>query len=132
MGIFFSMVLLLSHIFNYTSILSSFFLSPTHPVAGAPSSIQVCQASSDSAVVSWAPPTPPTGLLMGYTLAHRAPHASPTRHAIHAHARAHALTRLAKGVHEFWLTASTRVGEGPPTPTVRLTIQETGEGHRVW
>ncbi|KAK8403945.1 hypothetical protein O3P69_000181 [Scylla paramamosain] len=94
-------------------------------VAGVPGGLRVLQSSGDSAVLTWLPPHPPTGLLLGYTLHHRPPHGrTPTQHSLHAQANVHILTHLTHGTHEFWLTARTRVGEGPPTSTVKLTMME--------
>ncbi|XP_042236936.1 Down syndrome cell adhesion molecule-like protein Dscam2 [Homarus americanus] len=92
-------------------------------VAGAPGGLRVLQSGVGAAILTWLPPDPPTGLLLGYTLHHRPPHnRSPSQHPLHAHATSHTLTLLAHGTHQFWMTARTRVGEGPPTPTAKLTI----------
>ncbi|KAK3861972.1 hypothetical protein Pcinc_032114, partial [Petrolisthes cinctipes] len=100
-------------------------------VAGVPAGLRALQSGSDSALITFLPPSPPTGLLLGYTLHHRPPHArTPTQHPLHAHDTAHTLSHLSRGAHQFWLTAMTRVGEGPPTPTVKLTILDQGVGER--
>ncbi|XP_047490923.1 Down syndrome cell adhesion molecule-like protein Dscam2 [Penaeus chinensis] len=95
-------------------------------VAGMPAGLRALQSSDDSAILTWLPPQPPTGVLLGYTLNHRPPHArAPLQHPLHAHANSHTLSHLTRGTHEFWLTARTRVGEGTPTPAVKLTMLDT-------
>ncbi|XP_069995909.1 cell adhesion molecule Dscam2 [Penaeus vannamei] len=95
-------------------------------VAGMPAGLRALQSSDDSAILTWLPPQPPTGVLLGYTLNHRPPHArAPQQHPLHAHANSHTLSHLTRGTHEFWLTARTRVGEGTPTPAVKLTMLDT-------
>ncbi|CAL4093311.1 unnamed protein product, partial [Meganyctiphanes norvegica] len=107
-------------------------------VAGIPNGIRALQSGTDEAIITWLPPIPLTGILQGYTLHHRSPHTrSPVRTSLHAHATAHTLSHLSHGTHEFWLTARTRVGEGQPTPTTKLTIVEqvpasiASWGHRI-
>ncbi|XP_063593040.1 cell adhesion molecule Dscam2-like [Penaeus indicus] len=92
-------------------------------VAGVPGGLRALQSDVGAAILTWLPPHPPTGVLLGYTLNHRPPHArAPSQHPLHAHANSHSLTHLSRGTHEFWLTARTRAGEGKPTPTLKLTI----------
>ncbi|XP_037774719.1 Down syndrome cell adhesion molecule-like protein Dscam2, partial [Penaeus monodon] len=92
-------------------------------VAGVPGGLRALQSDVGAAILTWLPPHPPTGVLLGYTLNHRPPHArAPSQHPLHAHANSHTLTHLSRGTHEFWLTARTRAGEGKPTPTLKLTI----------
>ncbi|XP_069190704.1 cell adhesion molecule Dscam2 isoform X3 [Procambarus clarkii] len=92
-------------------------------VAGAPGGLRALQLGVGTAILTWLPPHPPTGLLLGYTLHHRPPHSrAPSQHPLHAHANSHTLTHLTHGTHQFWMTARTRVGEGPATPTVKLTV----------
>ncbi|XP_071546322.1 cell adhesion molecule Dscam2-like isoform X3 [Panulirus ornatus] len=92
-------------------------------VAGAPGGLRALQSGVGTAILTWLPPHPPTGVLLGYTLHHRPPHArASSQHSLHAHATSHTLTHLSHGTHQFWMTARTRVGEGPPTPTVKLTV----------
>ncbi|CAL4087963.1 unnamed protein product, partial [Meganyctiphanes norvegica] len=94
-------------------------------VAGVPPGLRVLQSGSHKALLSWLVPDPPTGILLGYTLHHRSPHArTATKTALHAHAFAHTLNHLVQGSHEFWLTARTRVGEGPPTSPTKLTLMD--------
>ncbi|XP_037774718.1 Down syndrome cell adhesion molecule-like protein Dscam2, partial [Penaeus monodon] len=86
-------------------------------VAGVPGGLRALQSDVGAAILTWLPPHPPTGVLLGYTLNHRPPHArAPSQHPLHAHANSHTLTHLSRGTHEFWLTARTRAGEGSPRP----------------
>ncbi|CAL4076655.1 unnamed protein product, partial [Meganyctiphanes norvegica] len=92
-------------------------------VAGIPGGIRVVQAGPSSSLITWLPPRPATGVLQGFTLHHRQPRKhSQQQTSLHAHASSHTLTHLARGTHEFWITARTRVGEGPPTQHVKLLI----------
>ncbi|CAL4128702.1 unnamed protein product, partial [Meganyctiphanes norvegica] len=98
-------------------------------VAGAPGGLRVLQSGPNAALVTWLAPTPATGVLLGFTLHHRSPGAhTAAQVSLHAHARTHTLDRLRSGTHELWLTARTRVGEGPPTPPVKLTLLDTAPG----
>ncbi|XP_064112208.1 cell adhesion molecule Dscam2-like isoform X2 [Macrobrachium nipponense] len=95
-------------------------------IAGAPKGLRALQSGLSSALLSWLPPHPSTGLLLGYTLFHRPPLSRSTSEiSLHAHDNSHTINHLSRGIHEFWMTARTRVGEGPPTTTVKLTIKDT-------
>ncbi|CAL4108240.1 unnamed protein product, partial [Meganyctiphanes norvegica] len=92
-------------------------------VSGTPSGVRALQSAPGSALVTWLPPNPPTGVLTGYTLYHRSPHTNTaTKYALHALATSHTLDRLIRGMHEIWMTARTRVGEGKPSQVEKLNI----------
>ena len=96
-------------------------------VPGPPEGLRALQSSVSSVLLTWLPPDPPTGEVLSYTLYHRPPHAHTTsHHPMSARSGAHTLHHLTKGTHNFWLRARTRMGEGPPTPTIELNLSDNG------
>ena len=94
---------------------------------GAPAGLRVFQSSTNSVLVTWKTPDPPTGIILGYTLFHRAPHApATTKHPLGPHSSTYTLHHLNLGTHYFWLKARTKVGEGPPTENVEIILNEKG------
>jgi hypothetical protein len=101
-------------------------------VPESPASVKVALSSPHSAVVSWAPPAKTNGILTQYNVYEREVHRSvpkdPICHTIppaRTHYKAGQLRE--KSVYEWWVTAVTRVGEGPSTPVMSLAASSRGE-----
>jgi hypothetical protein len=101
-------------------------------VPGAPGGIKVLLETSDTALLTWLPPSNPNGVIVQYNVYVRVlegtiqldtrtvPHFSTSQ-------LQYQLQGLKqRQVYEFWVTASTRVGEGTNTPVVRLTASAKG------
>jgi hypothetical protein len=101
-------------------------------VPGAPGGIKVLLETSDTALLTWLPPSNPNGVIVQYNVYVRVlegtiqldtrtvPHFSTSQ-------LQYQLQGLKqRQVYEFWVTASTRVGEGTSTPVVRLTASAKG------
>ncbi|PSN46435.1 hypothetical protein C0J52_15119, partial [Blattella germanica] len=91
----------------------------------APGAIRVALSSPRSAVVGWAPPARANGILTQYNVYEREVRhgiaKDPVRHVVsasHTHYEANQLRE--KSNYEWWVTAVTRVGEGPSTPVMNL------------
>ncbi|XP_065348547.1 cell adhesion molecule Dscam2 isoform X2 [Cloeon dipterum] len=92
-------------------------------VPGAPRDIKVLPSGPQSLLVSWMPPSTPRGSITGYTLHTRLllpgtqqapPELQPSPRALPPGANSFELTGLRSGVeYQFWVSASTRVGDGP-------------------
>ncbi|XP_069693342.1 cell adhesion molecule Dscam2-like [Periplaneta americana] len=94
-------------------------------VPESPAAVRVALSSPRSAVVGWAPPIRANGVLTQYNVyerevRHGVPK-DPIRHTkppTDTHYEANQLRE--KSVYEWWVTAVTRVGEGPSTPVMSL------------
>nr|XP_045620714.1 Down syndrome cell adhesion molecule-like protein Dscam2 [Procambarus clarkii] len=109
--------------------------STLQDVPGAPPAIQALPTGRETVMVSWLPPARPNGVLTHYTLYYRplnAPQA--TRSMVVAADNGAALwAELSREVgaldaharYEFWVTASTRVGEGASSAIISKTPSST-------
>ena len=113
--------------------------STAEDIPGAPAAVKAAWASSDSITVSWLPPSAPNGIVKTYTV-YRRSHADnesadsvkPATFTVPAHVDSFTASSLQKQTHSFWVTASTRVGEGPGSQVVTLQLdQDTGECDRA-
>ncbi|XP_059476003.1 cell adhesion molecule Dscam2 isoform X1 [Neocloeon triangulifer] len=92
-------------------------------VPGAPRDIKVIASGPQTLLVSWLPPSTPRGSITGYTLhtrlllpgSQQAPSdMQPSPRALPPGANSFELNGLRTGVeYQFWVSASTRVGDGP-------------------
>ncbi|XP_063218560.1 cell adhesion molecule Dscam2-like [Bacillus rossius redtenbacheri] len=106
---------------------NTIFCLTDEDVPDAPDRVKVVASSASSLVVSWTRPVRAHGTITSYTLYSRAlqagrEHDSGKRRLppLQPHYELH---ELRKGeAYEFWVTASTRVGEGQSTPVVYATI----------
>ncbi|XP_047494788.1 Down syndrome cell adhesion molecule-like protein Dscam2 [Penaeus chinensis] len=104
------------------------FCTTLQDVPGAPSAIRALPAARDQVVVSWLPPSRPNGVLLQYTLYYRPlnAHLATRDIAVTADVGAVPWVELSWKVgdldaharYEFWVTASTRVGEGAASRVV--------------
>lgn len=127
-------------LFHSNSLLLSFFLLVTniywkYTVPGAPSEVKAVISSPDSAIITWKDPINKNGLITKYTLNWRELNKNRTKTAVtvpksrsnifstryrvpETHPQ-YKLTGLSENaVYEAWVTASTRVGEGPSTDII--------------
>ena len=103
---------------------------------GPPAAVKAAWASSDSVTVSWLGPASPNGVVKTFTV-YRKSHAlnesldtadKPVTFTVPAHVDSFTSSALAKQVHSFWVTASTKAGEGAASQVVSLTLdRDTGE-----
>lgn len=106
-------------------------------VPGAPRDIKVVASAAMALLVSWLPPASPRGSLTGYTLHSRVvlpgsqqapPDLQPPPRALPPAATSFELTGLRTGVeYHFWVTAATRVGEGPSSRVAAAVPGSRGE-----
>ncbi|KAG8228350.1 hypothetical protein J437_LFUL006801 [Ladona fulva] len=96
-------------------------------VPEAPASIKVVPSSPTSLTVSWLPPSRPNGILTAYHIYTRvleggSERSSYKKRVIASRTRYDATDLHQKEAYEFWVTALTRVGEGPSTRVVYSTL----------
>lgn len=95
--------------------------------APGPPSLRALQSSKDSILLTWLPPYPLSGVILGYTLHHRGPHDhTTTQYPLPSYTHFYTANRLAMGTHRFWLTARTQLGDGKSSPTVKVNLSENG------
>ncbi|KAK8745264.1 hypothetical protein OTU49_000095, partial [Cherax quadricarinatus] len=105
--------------------------STLQDVPGAPAAIHALATGRDSVMVSWLPPPRPNGILTHYTLYYRplnAPQATRSM-VVAADAGASPWMEVSREVglldshvhYEYWVTASTRVGEGAASTIISKT-----------
>ncbi|XP_026677051.1 Down syndrome cell adhesion molecule-like protein Dscam2 [Diaphorina citri] len=112
------------HIWAFTRVGEGVRSKPVHcftaeDVPEAPAGIKVHSNSPLSLMLSWRPPLRSNGIITSYTVYSKSLQVKrlpPT----HTHTQ---LSDLRKGdTHEFWVTASTSVGEGPSTDVVKAIV----------
>lgn len=101
-------------------------------VPGAPGGVKVLLETSDTALLTWLPPSNPNGVIVRYSVyvrilegtvqldARTVPHYETSQLQYQLPGLKHRQT------YEFWVTASTRVGEGTSTPVAKLTPSAKG------
>ena len=94
----------------------------------APTAIKALVMSADSILVSWRPPTQPNGVISQYTVYTKA---NGTEQAVSQKVPPTQLTQEVSGLSEakkydFWVTASTNIGEGQPSKNVNLAPSASG------
>ncbi|CAL8103483.1 unnamed protein product [Orchesella dallaii] len=92
-------------------------------VPSPPSSIKALVSSRRSILVSWLPPEFPNGRIEKYTLYSRQMDLTKVeKKFLQAHEIKHEFSTLKEGqAYEFWVTASTKIGEGTPTSRVHTS-----------
>ncbi|XP_066139979.1 cell adhesion molecule Dscam2 isoform X2 [Euwallacea fornicatus] len=96
-------------------------------VPGAPIDIKVAAASAQSLRVSWLPPLDPNGVITKYSLYRRSTDGRQEidngKQIISSHTTAFEVKNVQQHVeYQFWVTASTRVGEGQSSKVVNQVI----------
>ncbi|XP_076655517.1 Down syndrome cell adhesion molecule 1 isoform X13 [Halictus rubicundus] len=88
----------------------------------APTAIKALVMSPESILVSWRPPSQPNGVIAQYTVYTKADNADePTSQKVPPNQLTHEATKLDKQRrYDFWVTASTNIGEGQASKIVSL------------
>ncbi|KAK2577361.1 hypothetical protein KPH14_003477 [Odynerus spinipes] len=91
-------------------------------VPEAPIAVKALVMSSESILVSWRPPNQPNGIISQYTIYTKADNADePTSHKVQPKQLTYEATGLdEQRRYEFWVTASTNIGEGEASKIVTL------------
>lgn len=105
------------------------FLIFLHTVPEAPTSVKALVMSAESILVSWRPPTQPNGVIAQYTVYTKTNNSEqPTSEKIPPTQLTHEVTTLEDGrKYDFWVTASTNIGEGQPSKIVSITPSASGK-----
>lgn len=95
----------------------------------APIAIKALVMSAESILISWRPPSQPNGVISQYTVYTKADN---TEKPISQKVLPNRLTHEASGLdqkrrYEFWVTASTNIGEGESSKTANLSPSVRGE-----
>lgn len=100
------------------------FVAPEAPIA-----VKALVMSGDSILVSWRPPSQPNGVISQYTIYTKA---EDSDQPISQKVPPNQLTHEASGLNEkhrydFWVTASTNIGEGQASKIVALAPSASGK-----
>lgn len=92
-------------------------------------------SNEDAVVISWLPPRRPNGILTKYTVHIRVLDQGQEVKTIKSSLPAQNLHHEATGLkqresYEAWVTASTKIGQGPRTPVIKLQLSNTGKPSR--
>nr|XP_031839913.1 Down syndrome cell adhesion molecule-like protein Dscam2 isoform X3 [Nomia melanderi] len=99
-------------------------------VPDAPERVKAVTSNEDAVVISWLPPRRPNGVLTQYTVYIRVldqgQEVKITKSMLPAQSLHHEATGLKlRESYEAWVTASTKVGQGPSTPVIKLQLSNT-------
>ncbi|XP_050346766.1 cell adhesion molecule Dscam2 isoform X6 [Nymphalis io] len=86
-------------------------------VPEAPRAVKALVMGADSILVSWRPPAMPNGVVTHYNVYTQAQNAEPHPSKVPASQTSYSATDLKAGRYDFWVTASTIIGEGQPSAT---------------
>ncbi|KPI92824.1 Down syndrome cell adhesion molecule-like protein CG42256 [Papilio xuthus] len=86
-------------------------------VPEAPRAVKALVMGADSILVSWRPPAQPNGLVTHYNVYTQAQNTEPHPNKVPASQTSYSATELKPGRYDFWVTASTIIGEGQPSAT---------------
>ncbi|XP_063822595.1 cell adhesion molecule Dscam1 isoform X1 [Ostrinia nubilalis] len=86
-------------------------------VPEAPRAVKALVMGEDSILVSWRPPAQPNGVVTHYNVYTQAQNAEPHPNKVPASQTSYSATELKNGRYDFWVTASTIIGEGQPSAT---------------
>ncbi|CAG4948443.1 unnamed protein product [Colias eurytheme] len=86
-------------------------------VPEAPRAVKAVVMGADSILVSWRPPAQPNGVVTHYNVYTQAQNAEPHPNKVPASQTSYSATELKAGRYDFWVTASTIIGEGQPSAT---------------
>lgn len=101
-------------------------LAPEAPIA-----IKALVMSADSILVSWRPPNQPNGVISQYTVYTKADDSEqPISQKVLSNQLTHEAAKLSdKRRYDFWVTASTNIGEGQASKIVTLSPSVSGKIH---
>ncbi|XP_037298235.1 Down syndrome cell adhesion molecule-like protein Dscam2 [Manduca sexta] len=86
-------------------------------VPEAPRAVKALVMGQDSILVSWRPPAQPNGVVTHYNVYTQAQNSEPHPNKVPASQTSYSATELKAGRYDFWVTASTIIGEGQPSAT---------------
>ncbi|XP_072939069.1 cell adhesion molecule Dscam1 isoform X1 [Epargyreus clarus] len=86
-------------------------------VPEAPRAVKALVMGPESILVSWRPPAQPNGVVTHYNVYTQAQNAEPHPNKVPASQTSYSATELKAGRYDFWVTASTIIGEGQPSAT---------------
>ncbi|CAH2076527.1 unnamed protein product, partial [Iphiclides podalirius] len=86
-------------------------------VPEAPRAVKALVMGPDSILVSWRPPAQPNGVVTHYNVYTQAQNTEPHPNKVPASQTSYSATELKPGRYDFWVTASTIIGEGQPSAT---------------
>ncbi|CAH0714436.1 unnamed protein product, partial [Brenthis ino] len=86
-------------------------------VPEAPRAVKALVMGAESILVSWRPPAQPNGVVTHYNVYTQAQNAEPHPNKVPASQTSYSATELKAGRYDFWVTASTIIGEGQPSAT---------------
>ncbi|XP_061703849.1 cell adhesion molecule Dscam2 isoform X50 [Cydia pomonella] len=86
-------------------------------VPEAPRAVKALVMGPDSILVSWRAPAQPNGVVTHYNVYTQAQNAEPHPNKVPASQTSYSATDLKAGRYDFWVTASTIIGEGQPSGT---------------
>ncbi|XP_052873092.1 cell adhesion molecule Dscam2 [Anopheles cruzii] len=94
-------------------------------VPEAPIGVKALVMSEGSILVSWQPPSQPNGLILQYTVYIKSGEQDPKSHKVPSYQMSYEASGLEKNQkYEFWVTASTTIGEGQPSKTLSAMPSE--------
>lgn len=114
--------------FSRTRKSSSFPNHIVYTAPEAPIAIKALVMSSESILVSWRPPSQPNGVITQYTVYTKADNAEePSSQKVPPNQLTHEASELDKTRrYDFWVTASTNIGEGEASKIVALAPSVRG------
>ncbi|XP_055624201.1 cell adhesion molecule Dscam2 isoform X43 [Toxorhynchites rutilus septentrionalis] len=88
-------------------------------VPEAPTAVKALVMSEGSILVSWQPPSQPNGVILQYTVYIKGGEQDPKSHKVPSYQISYEASGLEKNQqYEFWVTASTTIGEGQQSKTL--------------
>ncbi|XP_055593971.1 cell adhesion molecule Dscam2 isoform X20 [Uranotaenia lowii] len=88
-------------------------------VPESPTAMKALVMSEGSILVSWQPPSQPNGVILQYTVYIKSGEQEPKNHKVPSYQTSYEASGLEKNQqYEFWVTASTNIGEGQQSKTV--------------
>ncbi len=97
-------------------------------VPGAPSAVKALMTNADSILVSWKPPEMPNGVINQYTVYIKEGGEEARSQKVAAYQLNYEVDGLKKKErYNFWVTASTNIGEGEPSKIVTISPGSKGQ-----
>lgn len=95
----------------------------------APTAIKALVMSADSILVSWRPPSQPNGVISQFSVYMKTNSSEqPVSQKVPPNQLTHEISGLEeKRRYDFWVTASTNIGEGQPSKIVTLAPSASGK-----
>jgi len=106
----------------------SIYCKTLEDLPSQPNAIKALLSSPDSVLVSWKPPKEPNGLIRKYTVYRKtSSDIEVNTFTVPSHLTYHKTNNLLRGIkYDFWVTASTSVGEGLSSSIASVIISSKG------